>query len=82
MHSVQYVSGEPVRQGDRVLYLGEPGRVEFVVRSLTGEPGLDWYVQQFGGGAMIHTKDLGSVFLGPDDLDDRLALVSRDEGTT
>lgn len=51
--SLTYLSGEEIRAGDRILYHGEPGRVEFV--AIRGERGpvwdsvIEWYIEQFGG---------------------------------
>jgi hypothetical protein len=73
-----YKSGEEVKNGDHITYHGEPGEVEFVVARLTGNPAMDWYVEQFpGGGFMINAKGFGSVFLGKSDIDEELEFVSR-----
>jgi hypothetical protein len=73
-----YQSGEEVKSGDRVAYHGEPGEVEFVVVNPTGDPAMDWYVEQFpGGGFMINAKGFGKVFLGETDIDEGLEFVSR-----
>jgi hypothetical protein len=59
-----YQSGEEIRKGDRVTFHGEPGRIEFVVDKLTGDPAMDWYMNEFEGGAMIvEPKHFGGVFL-------------------
>ncbi|HEV2447488.1 MAG TPA: hypothetical protein VGS58_16270 [Candidatus Sulfopaludibacter sp.] len=72
--SLSYLSGEEIRQGDRVLYHGEPGQVEFVAQA--GDPQTSWYVGQFGGGCMILTPSFGRVFVSEPDED--LEFVSRD----
>jgi hypothetical protein len=73
-----YKSGGEVKIGDRVTYHGEPGEVEFVVANPTGDPAMDWYVEQFpGGGFMINAKGFGKVFLGETDIDEDLEFVSR-----
>jgi hypothetical protein len=75
-----YHSGEEVKSGDRITYHGEPGEVEFVVASPTGDPAMDWYFQQFpGGGFMVNAKNFGKVFLPGRDIDDDLEFVSRGE---
>ena len=75
-----YQSGEEVKSGDRITYHCEPGEVEFVVASPTGDPAMDWYVQQFpGGGFMINAKGFGKVFLGNSDIDEDLKFVARGE---
>ena len=78
MKTFRYTTGEEIRKGDRVIYFGDEGTIEFVVSQPVGDPAVDWYIQQFpGGGAMITASDFGSVFLGVDDIDDRLKLRSR-----
>jgi hypothetical protein len=73
-----YESGEEVKSGDRIIYHGEPGKVEFVVVGLTGDRAMDWYVEQFpGGGFMVNANGVGSVFLGESDIDEDLEFVSR-----
>lgn len=78
MKPPKYLSGEEVRTGDRVLFHGGPGQVEFVVTGLTGDAGRDWYVQEHpDGGVMITAEEFGRVFLPTDSIDERLSLVSR-----
>jgi hypothetical protein len=36
-----YRSGEEIKKGDRVLFHGEPGEIEFVVESVVGDPAMD-----------------------------------------
>ena len=77
MKLFNYPSGQDVKPGDRILYHGEPGEVEFVVADRAGDPSKDWYLEQFpGGGCMISAKGFGSVFLGECDIED-LEFVSR-----
>lgn len=74
MNTLRYPTGEDVRKGDRVRYLGEMGFVEFVV----AENASDWFAEQFaGGGAMINAKVFGRIFLSPTDFDDHLHFVGR-----
>ena len=47
-----------IQSGDRILYHGEPGQVEFVAKR--GDPETDWYIQEFGGGCMILTPSFGA----------------------
>jgi hypothetical protein len=78
MSSFTYQSGDEVRAGDRILYHGQPGEVEFVVATKSGDPALDWYLDQYpGGGFMITAVEFGSVFLTADNIDDDLQFVSR-----
>jgi hypothetical protein len=44
--SLTYASGEEIQSGDRILYHGEAGQVEFVAEP--GDPETGWYVEQFG----------------------------------
>ena len=75
-----YQSGEEVKKGDRITYNGNPGEVEFVVVDPTGDPAMDWYLEEFpGGGIMIDTAGFGNVFLQGNDLDEDLEFVSRAE---
>jgi len=39
---MRYQSGEEIRKGDKVLFHGEPGEIEFVVDKLVGDPVVDW----------------------------------------
>lgn len=71
----QYQSGEEVKAGDRILYAGEPGSIDFV--ALPGEPEHAWYVEQFGGGCMILTAQFGSIFTSEPQNDEDLEFVSR-----
>lgn len=59
--SLTYANGEPVKKGDRIRYMGEPGYVEFVADAT--DPDTTWYVEQFGGGCMIVAETFGSVFI-------------------
>ncbi len=59
-----YQSGEEIRPGDRILYHGHPGEVQFVVREGTGDPHMDWFAEEFpGGGVMIRADSFGNVFI-------------------
>jgi hypothetical protein len=72
----KYQSGEEIRAGDLVTYHGSPGRVVFVVSAPVGDRAMDWYLETFpGGGFMIETEGMGSVFLPASDED--LLLTSR-----
>jgi hypothetical protein len=45
-----YASGEEIQSGDRVVYHGEGGHIEFVAK--LGDPDTGWYVEQFGSGGV------------------------------
>jgi hypothetical protein len=68
-----YSTGEEIRSGDRVVYHGESGQVEFV--ATCGNPETAWYVDQFGGGCMILAPSFGRVFVSKADED--LEFVTR-----
>jgi hypothetical protein len=75
---LKYQSGDEIRKGDRVLFHGEPGEVEFVADPFVKDPEVDWYAQQYGLGAMIkEPKHFGSVFISDTENDEDLVLVSR-----
>jgi hypothetical protein len=74
--SLTYLSGEEIQSGDRILYHGEPGQVEFVAKE--GDPLTGWCVEQFGGGCMILTPSFGRVFVSKADEDEDLEFVARD----
>jgi hypothetical protein len=71
------LSGEEIKKGDRVVYCGVPGEVEFVADPLANPD--YWFVKEFGGGAMILDSQIGSVFLHEPGTDDELLFVSRRE---
>jgi hypothetical protein len=79
-----YKTGEEIRAGDHVNLHGYPGQVEFVVNGPTGDPAMDWYVEEFGGGAMVKDEHIGGVFLSAENIeeDDGLLFVSRSEETS
>ena len=78
MKLFRYQSGEEVRVGDKITFHGEPGEVEFVVTEKTGDPAMDWYIQEYpGGGIMIKAKNFGSTFMTETDEEEDLILVSR-----
>jgi hypothetical protein len=78
--ALKYLSGEEIKKGDRVLYHGEPGRIELVASEL-GNPETDWFMQEYGGGVMVLEREMGRTFLPADQLDDDedLEFVSRAE---
>ena len=69
-------------KGDRILYHGDPGEIEFVVIERSGDAAMDWYIDEFGGGIMIkEPKHFGSVFIHAESIpdDEDLEFVSRAE---
>jgi hypothetical protein len=76
-----YQSGEEIKKGDRVLFHGEPGEIEFVADTLVGDPAMDWYIKEFGGGVMVlEPKHFGRAFLTVTHNTEDLEFVSRAEG--
>lgn len=73
--ALSYRSGETGMKGDRILYHGEHGEVEFIADA--ADPETDWYVEQFGGGCMITATGFGSVFLSSTADREDLEFVSR-----
>ena len=63
---LKYSTGEEIKKGDRVLFHGTPGFVEFMAT----EPGpeTDWYIQQYGGGIMIRDEIAGRTFVSADQV--------------
>jgi hypothetical protein len=49
---LKYRSGEEIKQGDPVLFHGNPAEIELVACDPT-QPEQAWYVQEFGGGVMV-----------------------------
>ena len=83
MMTLRYLSGEEIKKGDRVLFHGEPGEIEFVaVDPKDRETG--WYVQQYGGGVMVADKIAGHTFIPADQIADTedLEFVSGTEGNS
>jgi hypothetical protein len=77
---MKYQSGEKIQKGDKVLFHGEPGQIEFVAEKLTGDPKMDWYVEEHGPGVMIlEPKAFGRVFIRDTEHVEDLILVSRSE---
>jgi hypothetical protein len=74
----QYHTGEEILKGDRILFHGEPGEIEFVATVLGEDPALNWYVQEYGGGVMVlEPKFFGRAFLTQTDDAEDLVFVSR-----
>jgi hypothetical protein len=75
-----YPNGEEIRKGDRVLFHGEPGEIEFVADPAISDPETDWYVQEYGGGVMIlEPKYFGRAFLSEPQAAEDLKFLARQE---
>jgi hypothetical protein len=73
----RYQTGEEVKKGDRVLFHGEPGEIEFVAAVCGEDPGLDWYIQEYGGGVMVLEPRCGRAFVTQTEDAEDLVFVSR-----
>lgn len=82
--TLRYHSGHEVKKGDRIRYHGEPAVVNFVVIERTGDPSVDWYMDEFPeGGCMLEASAFGHVFVPSTDLHDHAQFLSRiDDGTS
>jgi hypothetical protein len=70
-----YQSGEEIRKGDQVTYLGNPGEVEVVADALVGDPEVDYYLKEIGRGVLIREpKVYGHVFVELRDFGDLLLI--------
>jgi hypothetical protein len=77
---LRYLSGEEIRNGDRVRFHGHPARVEFVASELS-DPVYGWFVHQYGGGVMVNDPAVsGCTFVPVDQLKnyEDLEFVERD----
>jgi hypothetical protein len=75
---VKYQSREEIRKGDRVLFHGEPGEIEFVAENTVGDPVVDWNIKENGPGVMIvEPKFFGHVYVRDIENKDDLLFVSR-----
>jgi hypothetical protein len=75
-----YQSGEDIEKGDCVLFYGEPGEIEFVADAFVGDPAMDWWVEEHGGGVMvIEPRYFGQAFLTETHTEEDLVFVSRAE---
>jgi hypothetical protein len=81
-----YQSGETIMHGDRVLYGGNPGEVEFVIDPRGSAEDrraeqYDWFMEEYGGGVMIREpKVFGRMFVSDPETDEDLVFVSRQGG--
>jgi len=78
VRSLEYSNGKRIEPGDRVVYRGEPGEVEFVVFKEGDHAQASWYLEQFpGGGVMVTSAPFGSVFVGAGDVKEDVVFVER-----
>lgn len=75
---MRYQSGEEIRKGDKVLFHGEPGEIEFVVDQPSGDPAIDWHLKEQGPGVMVlEPKHFGRAYIRDTENAEDLQLVSR-----
>ena len=75
---MKYQTGDEIPKGDRVLFHGEPGEIEFIVDALSGDPAMDWYMNEHGPGVMVlEPKIFGRAFINDTENAEDLVLVSR-----
>ena len=75
---MKYKSGEEIRKGDRVLFHGEPGEIEFVAEKLVGDSAVDWNIKENGPGVMIvEPKVFGHAYIRDTENNEDLEFVSR-----
>jgi hypothetical protein len=75
---MKYTSGEEIRKGDKVLFHGEPGEIEFVVEKLVGDPAMDWHMREQGPGAMaLEPKSFQHAYVRDTENAEDLQFVSR-----
>jgi uncharacterized protein (TIGR00661 family) len=72
-----YRSGETIMKGDRVLFHGEPGEVEFIVDRIVGDPEMDWYMQRGPGVMVREPKVFGRVFISDTERTEDLVFLAR-----
>lgn len=73
----QYMSGQVIRQGDRIRYAGEPGEVELVADPNVADETTAWYIEELGPGCMITTEKWGAMFLRWTEEEEDLEFVAR-----
>ncbi len=78
MNDLKYGSGEEIRSGDNISYHAQLGVVEYVIVRKTGDPVLDWYLEQSPeGGVMLRVSGFGRVFLTDTSGVEDLEFISR-----
>jgi len=76
---LRYRSGEEIKNGDRVVFHGNPAEIELVSTD-PSNPEQEWHVTEFGGGVLVSDPTVsGRTFIPRDQLDEYedLEFVSR-----
>jgi len=76
---LKYHSGDEIKKGDQILYGSSRGVVEFVADPAVDDPNTKWYVEEYGGGAMLMTELYGAVFASRPNEEEDLELAGRAE---
>ena len=77
---MKYRSGEDICKGDKVLFHGEAGEIDYVAEAPIGDPAIDWNLKHNGPGVMIlEPKFFGRVYLCDSEAAEELVFVSRKE---
>ena len=58
---LRYASGEEIRSGDRIVFRGDEGQVEFVV--VEGDVQQAWYFREYGPSVMLDVEGMGPVLV-------------------
>ena len=76
---LRYHSGEEVQAGDAVTHFGNVGQIEFVADPSSPTSETHWFIEEFGGGAMVKDSEIGSVFITIESMEDsdHLSFVAR-----
>jgi hypothetical protein len=73
-----YATGEDIREGDQIVYDDLPGEIELVADPESPTDQTDWYISEYGGGVSVTEPTVfGRLFLAPENIDERLVVVSR-----
>lgn len=75
---LRYQSGEEIKKGDRVLYHGGAGVIEFVATEL-GDPQTEWFAKEYAGGVMVRDQVAGPTFIDAGQIPDEedLEFIAR-----
>lgn len=74
---MKYNSGEEILNGDKVLFHGELGEIEFTVDALNGDTTMDWYMKEHGPGVMVVEPKAGRTFVSNPEVAEDLQFLAR-----
>jgi hypothetical protein len=80
--ALTYPSGIDIKEGDRITYAEESGRVELLAEQLSGDPSRDWWIESCGGPGILIEVSSGDRFYlwKPEEEEDLIFIARRDEG--